>query len=98
MRSYFRTECAPVGKWLNGKSGEGAPAILRKGREADDNRPQIILAADRNMSGFDVTGMPDNINCFILNSPDTGARTAKWRRGVCHGENSGIVTLSDGSV
>jgi prepilin-type N-terminal cleavage/methylation domain-containing protein len=66
--------------------------------EADDTRPRIILATDRNMSGFDVTGLPDNINCFILTSPSTGARTAIWRKAVCHGENAGIVTLSDGSV
>ncbi|MGZ8938539.1 MAG: type II secretion system protein [Limisphaerales bacterium] len=66
--------------------------------EADDKRPRITLATDRNMSGFDVTGLPDNVNCFILTSPDTGARTAKWRKGVCHGENSGIVALGDGSV
>jgi prepilin-type N-terminal cleavage/methylation domain-containing protein len=66
--------------------------------EADDNRPRVILATDRNMSGFDFTGLPDNINCFILTSPDTGARTARWRKGVCHGENIGIVTLVDGSV
>jgi prepilin-type N-terminal cleavage/methylation domain-containing protein len=66
--------------------------------EADDKRPRVVLASDRNMSGFDVTGLPDNINCFILTSADTGARTAKWRKGVCHGENSGIVTLGDGSV
>lgn len=66
--------------------------------EADDKRPRVILATDRNMSGFDVTGLPDNINCFILTSSATGARTAKWRKGVCHGENAGIVTLGDGSV
>jgi prepilin-type N-terminal cleavage/methylation domain-containing protein len=66
--------------------------------EASDTRPRVILATDRNMSGFDVTGLPDNINCFILFSPDTGARTAKWRKGVCHGENAGVVALGDGSV
>lgn len=66
--------------------------------EADDSRPRIILGTDRNMSGFDFTGLPDNINCFILTSPDSGAKTAKWRKGVCHGANAGIVTLSDGSV
>jgi prepilin-type N-terminal cleavage/methylation domain-containing protein len=66
--------------------------------EANETRPRVILANDRGMSGFDFTGLPENINCFILSSPDTGARTAKWRKGVCHGENAGIVTLSDGSV
>jgi prepilin-type N-terminal cleavage/methylation domain-containing protein len=66
--------------------------------EADEKRPRVILATDRNLSGFDFTGLPDNINCFVLTSPDTGARSAKWRRGICHGENIGIVALSDGSV
>ncbi len=66
--------------------------------EADEKRPRVILATDRNLSGFDFTGLPDNINCFILTSPETGARTAKWRKAVCHGENSGNVTLGDGSV
>ncbi len=66
--------------------------------EADETRPRVILATDRNMSGFDFTGLPDNINCFILTSPDTGARSAKWRKGGCHGENIGIVALGDGSV
>ena len=66
--------------------------------EADEKRPRVILATDRNLSGFDFTGLPDNINCFILTSPDTGARSAKWRRGICHGANVGMVALSDGSV
>lgn len=66
--------------------------------EADEKRPRVMLATDRNLSGFDFTGLPDNINCFILTSPDTGARTAKWRKGACHGANSGTVALSDGSV
>jgi prepilin-type N-terminal cleavage/methylation domain-containing protein len=66
--------------------------------EADEKRPRVILATDRNMSGFDFTGLPDNINCFVLSSPGTGAATAKWRRSICHGANFGIVALGDGSV
>jgi prepilin-type N-terminal cleavage/methylation domain-containing protein len=66
--------------------------------EADERRPGVFLATDRNLSGFDFTGLPDNISCFILTSPVTGARTAKWRRGICHGANIGIVALSDGSA
>ena len=66
--------------------------------EADEKRPRVILATDRNMSGFDFTQLPDNINCFILSSPASGARTAKWRTGVCHGANSGTIAASDGSV
>lgn len=66
--------------------------------EASETRPRIILATDRNLSGFDFTGLPDNINCFVLTSSSTGAATAKWRRGTCHGANLGIVALGDGSV
>jgi prepilin-type N-terminal cleavage/methylation domain-containing protein len=66
--------------------------------EADEKRPRVFLAIDRNLSGFDFTGLPDNINCFILTSPGTKAGSAKWRRGIWHGENSGMVALGDGSV
>lgn len=66
--------------------------------EADERRPRVILATDRNLSGFDFTGLPDNINCFVLSSSSSGAASAKWRRGICHGANVGLVTLSDGSV
>jgi prepilin-type N-terminal cleavage/methylation domain-containing protein len=66
--------------------------------EADEKRPRVMLATDRNLSGFDFTGLPDNINCFILTSPNTGAASAKWRRGMCHGANNAVVALSDGSV
>jgi prepilin-type N-terminal cleavage/methylation domain-containing protein len=66
--------------------------------EATDDRPRLVLATDRSMIGFDFTGLPDNINCFILTSPGTGAGSAKWRRGICHGANLGQVVLTDGSV
>ncbi len=66
--------------------------------EADEKRPRVLLATDRNLVGFDFTGLSDNINCFVLTSPGTGAATAKWRRGICHGANIGLVALSDGSV
>jgi hypothetical protein len=66
--------------------------------EADEKRPRVFLAADRNMNGFDFTGLPDNVNCFVLSSVTTGARSATWRRGACHGANAGLVALGDGSV
>ena len=66
--------------------------------EADEKRPRVTLSVDRNLTGFDFTGLPDNINCFVLTSANTGARTAKWRQGMCHGANSGVVAISDGSV
>jgi prepilin-type N-terminal cleavage/methylation domain-containing protein len=68
------------------------------GNEADEQRPSNILVADRNMSGFDFVGLSDNINCFVLTSPSTGAQTAKWRRSICDGANRGNVVLSDGSA
>ena len=58
----------------------------------------MFLSVDRNMAGFDFVGLPDNINCFVLNSTSTGARTATWRQGACHGPNAGQVSLGDGSV
>jgi prepilin-type N-terminal cleavage/methylation domain-containing protein len=66
--------------------------------EADDSRARVPLATERSLSGFDVTGLSDNINCFILSSPDTAARTARWRNGVCHGANVGLMLLGDGSA
>jgi prepilin-type N-terminal cleavage/methylation domain-containing protein len=66
--------------------------------QADEKRPRVFLATDRNLSGFDFTALPDNINCFILTSPNTGARSANWRKGICHGANAGIVVLGDNSA
>jgi len=66
--------------------------------EADEKRPLVILAIDRSLSGFDFTGLPDNVNCFILTSAATGAQSAKWRGGMCHGANNGVAALADGSV
>jgi len=67
-------------------------------KEAQEKTPRVFLAIDRNLIGFDYTGLPDNVNCFILSSPDTGAHDAKWRKGICHGANIGVAALSDGSV
>ena len=67
-------------------------------KEADEKKPRVFLVTERSMSGFDFTGLPDNINCFILSSPSTGAATAKWRKGICHGANMAMSALSDGSV
>ncbi len=66
--------------------------------EADETRPRGILATDRNMSGFDFTGLPDRVNCFVLSSGSGGAATAKWLKTSCHGANFGHMTLGDGSV
>ncbi|HEY0550845.1 MAG TPA: prepilin-type N-terminal cleavage/methylation domain-containing protein [Verrucomicrobiae bacterium] len=66
--------------------------------EADEKRPRVILASDRSLFNFDFTGLPDNINCWILTSSGTLAASARWRKAFCHGANFGLVTLSDGSV
>ncbi|MGE3308988.1 MAG: type II secretion system protein [Limisphaerales bacterium] len=66
--------------------------------EAEDKRPRVILATDRSMNGFDFVGLPDNINCFVLSSASSAARSANWRQGACHGPDAGVVTLVDGSV
>lgn len=66
--------------------------------EADEKRPRLILANDRNMWPFDFTGLPDGINCYVLSSPSTVAATATWRRSMCHGANYGHVVLTDGSA
>ena len=66
--------------------------------EADEKRPRVILATERNLFNFDFTGLPDNINCWVLTSPGTRAAAANWRRSFCHGANFGQVALGDGSV
>jgi prepilin-type N-terminal cleavage/methylation domain-containing protein len=66
--------------------------------EADEARPRVILATDRSLTGFDFTGLPDNIRCFVLSAPGSGAATAKWQKNLCHGANVGMVVLGDGSV
>lgn len=65
--------------------------------ESDENRPKLILASDRNIVGFQFTGLPDGINCFITTSPEWW-KEARWRRGFCHGANNGNGAMSDGSV
>jgi prepilin-type N-terminal cleavage/methylation domain-containing protein len=67
-------------------------------REAHVKTPRVFLAIDRNLIGFDYTGLPDNINCFILSSPGSLVHTANWRKGICHGANIGLAALCDGSV
>jgi prepilin-type N-terminal cleavage/methylation domain-containing protein len=66
--------------------------------EADQKRSRLILANDRSLSGFDFTGLPDNVNCFVLTSSGTGAGSARWQRNLCHGANFGVIALTDGSV
>jgi prepilin-type N-terminal cleavage/methylation domain-containing protein len=67
------------------------------GDDADEKKPKHILAADRNLSGFDFAALHDNTACYTINSPN-GGKNAKWDKPECHGANSGNTCLSDGSV
>ncbi len=67
------------------------------GNDADENKPKNILAADRNMGGFEFTGLDDNTACYTINVPG-GGQNAKWKKSLCHGANAGNSGMSDGSV
>jgi prepilin-type N-terminal cleavage/methylation domain-containing protein/prepilin-type processing-associated H-X9-DG protein len=67
------------------------------GNDADEKRPKNMLATDRNLSGFDVTGLDDNSACYYIGTP-TGGQNAKWRKSICHGANTGNAAFGDGSV
>ncbi len=67
------------------------------GDDADQHRPNTIILADRNISGFDVTGLPENTACYTIASP-TGGRRAKWDKIGGHGSNAGNLGFADGSV
>lgn len=66
------------------------------GNDADERKPRHILAADRNLTGFDVTGLPDNSACYTINLPG-GGQKARWSKTVSHGRE-GNLGMSDGSV
>ncbi len=67
------------------------------GQDADDKHPATILAADRNLSGFEVTGLPDNVSCYLIGTPN-GGRNAAWKKNACHGLGAGNAVFADGSV
>lgn len=66
------------------------------GNDADETKPKNFLAADRSMSGYDFSGLPDNTACYTINTP-TGGKKARWDSALCHAIG-GNVTLSDGSA
>ncbi len=68
------------------------------GYDADERKPGNILAADRNLSGFDVVGLPDGTSCYTIDGAGGGGLNAKWRKAVCHGATAGNVSFGDGSV
>jgi prepilin-type N-terminal cleavage/methylation domain-containing protein len=67
------------------------------GNDADEKKPRNVLVADRNLGGFEFTGLHDNTACYIIGTP-TGGHNAKWEKSKCHGANAGNLGLSDGSI
>jgi len=67
------------------------------GNDADQTKPNMILAADRSLGGFEFSGLWDNTACFTINSP-VGGQGAKFDGAMCHGANNGNVGFCDGSV
>ncbi len=67
------------------------------GNDADPNKPNHILSADRSMSGYEFAGLPDNAACYVISNP-SGGLNARWDKDLCHGASAGNLGLSDGSV
>ena len=67
------------------------------GNDADEAKPNHILAADRSMTGYEVPGQPDNTVCYLA-TPGYFGKNAKWEKSLCHGANAGNLVLGDGSV
>ena len=67
------------------------------GNDADDKHPKNILAADRNLGGFEFTALHDNTACYTI-SLISGGKKAKWDKSLCHGPKAGNLGFSDGSV
>ena len=68
------------------------------GNDADETKPRHILSADRSMSGFEVTGLPQNAACYTQIGTANAGKNAKWDKALCHGAVGGNVGLSDGSA
>ena len=67
------------------------------GNDADEAKPNNILAADRSMIGYEVSGQPDKTVCYLASAGEFG-KNAKWDKSLCHGANAGNLALGDGSV
>jgi prepilin-type N-terminal cleavage/methylation domain-containing protein len=67
------------------------------GSDADETKPNNILAADRSLTGFEVTGQPDDTVCYLA-TPGYFGKNARWDPALCHGPNAGNLALGDGSV
>ena len=67
------------------------------GNDADEAKVNNILSADRSMTGYQVTGQPDNTVCYLASGGYFG-NNARWDPALCHGANAGNLVLGDGSV
>jgi hypothetical protein len=67
------------------------------GNDADGGKPNSILSADRSMTGYEVSGQPDNTVCYLASAGYFG-KNAKWDPSLCHGATAGNLALGDGSV
>jgi prepilin-type N-terminal cleavage/methylation domain-containing protein len=63
----------------------------------DESKPNTILSGDRSMTGFDFSGLPDNMACYTIAAP-AGGMSAKWDKDLNHGPSAGNIGLTDGSV
>ena len=68
------------------------------GNDADEAKPNNILAADRSMIGYEVSGQPDNTVCYLAGAAGDFGTNARWDKSLCHGANAGNLALGDGSV
>ena len=68
------------------------------GNDADESKPNNILATDRSMTGYEVAGQPDGTVCFLTGATGNYGGNAKWDRSLCHGADAGNLALGDGSV
>jgi len=67
------------------------------GNDANETKPNTILAADRSLTGFEFSGLWENTACYTINTP-AGGKNAKWNQALCHGAGAGNLGLSDGSA
>jgi prepilin-type N-terminal cleavage/methylation domain-containing protein len=67
------------------------------GDDATQEKPNLILVADRSLSGFELTRLHDNTACFTINKPN-GGQYANWDATICHRSHAGNLALCDGSV
>lgn len=67
------------------------------GDDADQKRPNYILATDRSLTGFEFTAQHDNTACYSITLPN-GGKKARWDKTISHRASSGNLSFCDGSV